>query len=154
MRVEIHESKAPITDDQIKKIENRLRISLPQDYKDFLLKHNGGYPDPDAFIFRRGEKSEEGAVDRFLAIHDGQHDNLARYLEWYKGRLPRNLFPVAHDPGGNLIAISVSGDDVGKVYFWDHDEEVEEGEAPDYRNVYLIADDFAGFLGSLREPRA
>jgi cell wall assembly regulator SMI1 len=151
MSTTIHESKAPVTEAQVAKLEEEMGIRLPSEYRQFLLKHNGGYPEPDGFVIHGRTEDEDGMVDRFLAIHDGEHDNLSRYLKWYKGRLPRNLFPVAHDPGGNLICISTSGADVGKVYFWDHDEEVEEGVVPDYRNVYLLADDFVRFLNGLKE---
>jgi hypothetical protein len=47
-----------------------------------------------------------------------------------------------------LICISIQGDDYGKVYFWDHNWEVTEGE-PDYSNVHPLADSFTEFLGKL-----
>lgn len=67
----------------------------------------------------------------------------------YRGRIPPNLLPIAHDPFGNLICLSVAGQDRGKVYFWDHEVEVREGEIPSYRNVSFIADNFESFLDGL-----
>lgn len=151
MSVEILESKEPVTEQQLAQLEEQLGRKLPPAYRAFLLKHNGGYPVPDTFDLPEMGADADGMVDRFLAIHDGEHSNLYDYLETYAGRLPPNLFPVAHDPGGNVICISVDGEDSGQVYFWDHEEEAEDGETPTFENVYLIADDFDAFLDGLHE---
>jgi hypothetical protein len=63
--------------------------------------------------------------------------------------VPAGFLPLAVDPGGNLICLVISGTNTGKVYFWDHEEEVEEGQQPGYSNVYLIANSFNEFLNSL-----
>lgn len=44
----------------------------------------------------------------------------------------------------------MSGEDKGKVYFWDHEFELEE-EKPGYHNVGFIADSFNEFVETLRE---
>ena len=47
--ITIYESYPPLKEDDIVAAERQLGISLPADYRNFLLKHNGGYPEPDAF---------------------------------------------------------------------------------------------------------
>ena len=66
-------------------------------------------------------------------------------------RMPEELVPIAHDPGGNQICIAVAGPKTGAVYFWDHEEEADDDETPGYDNVYLIANSFNEFLNSLTE---
>ena len=81
--------------------------------------------------------------------------NLRTYLRTYEGRLPPELFPVAYDPGGNLIAVSTGGENAGKVYFWDHEMEDDEASTADhdpyFDNVSLIANSFDEFFNGLYE---
>jgi hypothetical protein len=152
MSVEIQESEEPVTDRQLRQLEKRLGLALPPPYRRFLLRHNGGRPKPGVFRFGPADEPYSGSmVDRFLAVYGGKHDNFEHYFRTYKlddRRIPENLIPVAHDPGGNLICLSVSGKDVGAVYFWDHERE----EGPPREAVSLIAKSFDRFLAGLREP--
>jgi len=148
MTTVIKDSKGPISESTIDNLEQRMSIKLPIRYRDFLGKYNGGYPEPDGFLFK--DESDGSSVDRFLEIGVGEHSNLEKYLVTYSGRIPKNLFPIAHDPGGNLVVIGLSGDEQNKVYFWDHESEAD-GYEPDMSNVNLVANDFAEFLGLLYE---
>ena len=144
----IEDSKGKISEEIIAKYEQKWDVKLPSEYKEFLLKYNGGYPSPDAFAIK--EIEDESTVDRFLSIDAGPHSNLDKYVNTYSGRIPKDLFPIAHDPGGNLICIGIKGKNIRKIFFWDHEFEVDEGE-PDYSNVHLIADNLSHFLDELYE---
>ena len=145
----ITEASEKLSPSVISKLENDLGINLPVSYKRFLLEHNGGRPTPDCFNFK-GETTGS-CVDWFLGIHNKEHNNLLRYLETYKKRIPHNFFPIAHDPGSNLVCLSVAGADHGAVYFWDHEEENETDGTHDYSNVISVADSFDEFIGKLYE---
>ncbi|MFY0526838.1 SMI1/KNR4 family protein [Archangium gephyra] len=73
----IEDSYAPSSPRQLEQVETRLAIELPQDYRAFLLARSDGRPIPDTF---RMEGRWE-MVDRFLGIHEGEHDNLLDYME-------------------------------------------------------------------------
>ncbi|HEY7327587.1 MAG TPA: SMI1/KNR4 family protein [Gemmataceae bacterium] len=45
----------PTTDAQIAAFETYIGHKLPTDYRQFLLQHNGGHPEPDAFLLRANE---------------------------------------------------------------------------------------------------
>lgn len=104
---------------------------------------------PDSFKFKG--KTRGSSVDWFLGTDETESNNLIEYLKIYKHRIPHNFFPIASDPGDNLICISVDGSDRGKIYFWDYEQENESADAPDYSNVILISDDFAEFINHLHE---
>lgn len=126
----------------------KLHVRFPEEYRAFLLKYNGGSPRPRCFKFRGSDNGSD--VLAFFGF--GSHYDISEELETYAGRLPGRFFPVATDSGGNLICISVAGDDCAKVYFWDHDQEAGRGEDPDaVDNITLIADGFDEFLNSLHE---
>lgn len=152
--MKIFESGSHVTDEQISHLQSYVKHAIPNAYIDFLRAHNGGYPEPRGFTFKADNVLRKGIVNRFLGLHKERINNLISYIEMYKvseERLPSNLYPIAHDPGGNLICISYMGNDVGKIYFWDHELEVEEGEQPDYSNVYLIASGLKEFLDNLTD---
>jgi len=148
MMTVIKNNKGPISASEIDNLEQRLSIKLPAKYRDFLEEYNGGYPEPDGFLFK--DESDGSSVDRFFGLHLGMHHNLEKYLDTYAGRIPKNLFPIARDPGGNLVVIGLSGDEKNKIYFWDHEREAD-GYEPDMSNVHLVANGFDEFLGLLYE---
>jgi len=140
---------------QIQKVEDLLELRFPQSYIDHLLKFNGGRCEPNIFSFEEDGTVTESCVDWFLAIYDGEYDSLVTYIRDYKiaeKRLPSNIVPIAHDPGGNLICISCEGDDKGYIYFWNHEKEVDYTRSgnENYSNLYLISDSLNSFLESLR----
>ena len=148
MGVVIQNTEPPLSAQRVKQVEKKYGIKLPLQYRNFLLAHNGGQPIPNEFHFKKKQgQYTDSIVDWFLAIYEGENDNFEEYYDTYKideNRIPENLVPIAHDPGGNLICISVSGDDEGAVFFWDHEHE-EDGD-----NIHLIADSFDEFLSGLK----
>ncbi|MEK9495102.1 SMI1/KNR4 family protein [Photorhabdus sp. P32] len=147
MVANIIDFKGPIDEISVTNFENEIGNSLPNDYRNFLKKYNGGYPDPDAFLFLNDEE-DGSSVDRFLSLGCEKHHDLRNYFIDYKDRIPPKFLPIAHDPGGNLILISLSNDNPG-VFFWDHEFEADEGELPDMSNVHLISHTFTDFLSVL-----
>lgn len=146
----LEDSCPPVGEEEIKRVEDLLSMDFPESYRRFLLEHNGGRPSRDRFPIRGHPLSKEGMVNRLLCIKDGDDYSITWAMSMYEGRVPRHFLVIGKDPGGNNICLSVAGEDCGKVYFWDHEEEVAEGEEPGYENVYVIADSFDQFLASLR----
>lgn len=143
-----------LSEEALRAFEERLGIILPEQYRHFLLVHNGGEASPDVFKIRNEQGPYTDSVVRcFFSIGDVPN---YRSFEWHynlykieEDRLPHNMIPIADDPGGNLICISTVGTDAGAVYFWNHEEETEP---PSDANLHLIADTFQEFLGALYKP--
>jgi hypothetical protein len=149
MTLEIRRSREAVHEQDIRNIETILGVQLPVPYKNFLLSHNGGSPKPNRFPFRNSQLDGHGQIDFFLCIKDKDLYNLNTWIKRYKKRVPTDLIPIAVDPGGNLICLTIRGDNQGKLYFWDHEEEADESEQPSYKNIYLIANSFNELLSSL-----
>lgn len=151
MVLQINNPGPPLTEADILALEGRLSLALPELYRRFLLDYNGGEPEPAEFQFKHEHGPyTDSTVEYFFSV-GGVPDN--RSFDWnynlYKveeDRLPHNMVPIAHDPGGNLICISMAGIDAGAVFFWDHEAETEP---PSYENLHLVADDFQEFLNGL-----
>jgi cell wall assembly regulator SMI1 len=152
MSIKISGASEQLTESKLDRAEKSLGRPIPPAYREFLLQHNGGRPESSDFkmaAMRKG-KVQMGTVKEFLAIGDPEETvNLDYVLETFHDRIPPNSFPFARDPGGNLIVLATGGTDVGKVYFWDHEYEAEEGEPPTNKNLYLIADTFDDFISKL-----
>lgn len=149
MQATIHESGSSLSVNDILQAEKRWGYPIPKAYQEFLLVTNGGYPEPSDFkIVTNDGLTSRVSLDFFLGMGVDEGISLDFYIQNYKDRLPNDLFPIACDPGGNIICINTSNDKKGQIFFWDHEEEVEEGRTPTYDNVYFIADDLALFLDS------
>ncbi|HKP52978.1 MAG TPA: SMI1/KNR4 family protein [Chloroflexia bacterium] len=149
--IEYETYQPPATEDEVLKLEKHLGISLPLGYRNYLLTYNGGRVEPCVFPIANCPRDTHGILSWFFGINGGEYYDLMDNVRTYSDRVPSNLLPIGEDPGGNLICLSVLGSDKGTVYFWEREWEVLEGEAPDYSNVYLIAEDFDGLLNSLAE---
>ncbi len=142
------ESGRQLSHDDIRWIESRMGIRLPGEYIAFLLRHNGGRPIPNAYPIEGLENNPFGVVRTFFGIDDPiESCNLDWTYDVVRGRIPANLLPIACDDGGDLICLSLFGEDAGAVLFWDRHT---EPSTPSYANVYKIADSFAEFLDGIR----
>ncbi len=147
MTFQMHDVGTPITKDRIDRLERTLGIVLPDSYKSFLLRFNGGRPDPSFFPIQGSKRENSGSIHYFFRVEDQIESST---VEWqYKilsGRIPSELFPIAGDGSGNVICLSLKGSNEGFVYFWDHDD---EHSPPTYDNIYFVADSFEKFLDSI-----
>jgi hypothetical protein len=156
MNLEITDQELQTTIQQLREVEKIIGVEFPEEYKQHLLSHNGGHPDPCHFKVKwDGQDWAEGdeihSVAWFLAVYDGEDENFLDFYESHKGRIPKDTVAIARDPGSNLILLGTYGPNKGKVFFWQRDFEVdfENGEAPDYRNVGFVSNSFNEFIKSL-----
>lgn len=138
MRIDIADSNrfGKLTPERLAAFEKSLGTQLPEPYRAHLLAHNGGYADGARDICE---------LHHVYGIHDGPQ--WARFPDSqaiYGGLVPRNLLPIADDPGGNLLCIVLDGADRGAVCFWNH----ERAGSP-VHSVTQLAPDFGAFLRGL-----
>ena len=151
MVVTMLEMKATLKEQDIGEFERRTGLKFPPQYRAWLLRYNGGRPEPKGFRYKyESGPYTDSCVAWFFNLGDAKYERLEGELRVYKNpddkRLPDELIPFARDPFGNLICISMCGENQGKVYFWDHEE---EDTPPSYRNCHLIADSFDEFIAAL-----
>ena len=120
-------------------------ISLPEDYRAFLLEHNGGVPSPNEI------PDPSNIVTYILGMHNGEYyASIYKHIDMFKHRLPFSTFPIATDPFGNLFIMSVHPEGLGHIYFWDHEQEPPFQDGSYTENTYFVAESFSEFLQSLR----
>jgi len=100
---------------EIEKIEHKLEVSFPNEYKEFL--QNFGW-------ISIGEIAE-------IADLGSNLEETLQLREGYGDKFSKNLVPLHDDGFGNYHCLVCGGKDNGKVIFWQHD--VYEGQ--EYHNI-------------------
>ena len=134
-------------------LENAVRISLPEEFKSWLMVQNGGWPDwSNNFIPRDviGNIETSILVSSFFNTRE-----IIDVRRNYENRLLANILPFADDGGGNLLCIGISGEQYPCIYFWDHEQEPEAFKLLGLKlrgnktNLHLVAKSFSEFLEML-----
>jgi hypothetical protein len=143
--------KRNVSRDAISVLEDVLEVNqLPKCYSDFLMAFNGGYPE-ECLLFTFGSSSQESDLNILFPLVGHEYgERLLNIIMTYKGRIPNELLPIGSDSGGNIICLTITGENREKVYLWDHSQESENMES---RNLELIADSFECFIEKLKVDR-
>ncbi len=110
----------------IEHFEEENKILLPNQYKTFLQKYNGGDTPKTSLKVKRFITD----IRAFYGVGDAK-----RRLEdiaWLENFLEKDWLPIASNCWGDYIAIGIRGGEEGKIYFLDH----ERG----YRKKFLTDD--------------
>ncbi len=100
--------------------ETHNNIKLPDDYKDFLTKNNGGRPNPNIVP---SVKSDIQWI--YGMVEEPYYASIFQHIDMFHKRIPSWYFPIANDSGGNLYLMSLYHENYGLIAFWRHEEETD-----------------------------
>lgn len=140
----IYSNHEKLSIEVLKKFESENKIKLPDLYRDFLLRCNGGLVEPNVFLI--SEDQGETALNVFYGV-GSMRNNLAKKMDFFDDIVNLGLIPIASDSGGNQICLGLSGEYSDKIYFWSSDNEYDRPE----ENLTLLANDLNDFLERLHE---
>lgn len=154
--MKMYDSGFKLKTEDLLKYEKQLNLKFPEDYKLFMIEHNGGYPEKNIafdFIDVLDNKSNSSDVNCFLIFYDEKNKELDDTIRVYttildNGYVRKGYFPIAQDSGGNIICMCLNDDNYGKIYFVYH--ELEEPETG-YLLMTNIANSFTDFISNLYE---
>lgn len=142
-----------LADADVRAAEQALGVSFPPDYREFLLRVNGGFPDPRGFNVDWapgqvcGQDWRRTSLSWFYEISDSDVCNLVTTNRVdFADRLPPRTLAIASDAGGNQLLLAFGGPHAGKVLLWIKDHEASDGATPGYDNVGFVADSFTDFI--------
>lgn len=151
--LELIERQSDISIEEMKQAELKLGFSLPDNYKEFLFKYNGGHPIKDGCpmleSFTKNEYNYSTDIAWFFSVYDGEYNNLVKEYLAMRKRIPSELLTIACNSGGDNICLSISGANKGRVYFWFHENENPELNNAWYENIFLVANTFEDFINSM-----
>lgn len=139
----------PVNEEGILDFEKSIGRRLPEDYRSFLLEHNGPLVSPESFWVGVGEGAYSTSIeDGFLGLHDGAGPSLRRWYLDDPSHFPAGVLPIANDGMGNHVCIGLEGEERGHILFFNH--ELNGGhDLPE--DLELLADSLGEFLDGLFE---
>lgn len=141
----------PLTIKQIEAAEEELIHTFPDDYKEFLLKTNGGnisfFGNDDVHEFHVDPIDEEDiCISELYGVGKEANNYLIYFNELYEDEINETLI-IGDTLSNGFIIYDYLGmiDDESGVYFWD-DKIAYECSDPIEGNLYYIAKDFNELL--------
>src|SRR5262245_9505616 len=104
MRLKPLEGFGTLSAKRLARFESKSAVRLPDDYRQFLLEHNGCYPGGAYTVsFADSGKLSGSLIKVFLGIPSQAEScaSIAWATQAYAGRFPPGFLPVAFNPGGD-----------------------------------------------------
>lgn len=150
MNIDITTSFPPISEQALEEFEAEIGTLLPDDYRDFLLRYNGGEPSPRSFDVMTYVLLESVGIISFYGLHDGPYFSLRRHRALLLPVMPSSLLAIADVIYPNeLLCLGLQGQRRGRIVYWDGNFGSDDDS--DFSNVYPVAGTFSDFLTILYE---
>lgn len=144
--MEFVDSYSPLSPNDLAEVEAKIGLPLPEEYKSFLLTHNGGRPVLDG-VRHNGEHFD--FIGHFYAVRgEMYYDDLVRQIAEHEGMIPKGYLPIGESPGGDVFCLSLKKPTEGAVFHWDHEEANYDGEPWEF-NMTNLSPSLAVFLQGL-----
>lgn len=136
--------KSQLSEHELQQLEVQLGYILPADYREFLQDY-GFYLTLAVYPVKAAPGAPERTISMFYGSSEKSPEGLAAMFrtmcldeDW-----PSEFLPMGSDAGSNQIAIALTGENRGKVYFFGNQS----------RDLYLVAESFDEFMNLLeRNP--
>lgn len=149
MKIEKFES---LSDSQISSIEKQLKVTLPEDYKNFLKQIGGGVVEKDEVNkIVIDEIGEEIILD--VLYGDNQKNEKGSILFWmeqFDGELLGSSIIIGDDILQGFLVLICDGENKG-VYYWDDSYNFETSN--DENNMYRVAESFKELLEQISDVK-
>lgn len=151
MGIRFQSPSGSIDESRIASLERNLGATLPADFRNFLLGHNGGKRPTPCMIDYVGVDGfrSRALIAEFLGVESPSESDIFKTYSFYLNdeRIPDCAVPIAKDIAGNLFCIRTDPANFGAVCFWDH--ELELSNEPE-GNLALVAGSFSEFVSLLK----
>ena len=136
--------------------ENELGYALPEEYKYFLLKYNGGVPVESYINFEADKLNLPGdEIKKFYGLGVKPTNDIVHKMKGIGYNLPEGLIFIANTHGGNFFLLSLRDDSFGQIFYKDHEFEDKSSFDPSDNilpeSIVKISNSFDDFLVRLYE---
>jgi hypothetical protein len=126
-----------LSEEQLRHVEQILKVDFPSDYRDCVKHCHGGAPVPNRFSF---EDPDIGTMESSLAIllsfAPNDPENVVDVYRRLSSFLPTAVIPFADDGGGDFLCFDFSQLGEPVISYWHHGEP----------EVVFLAESFSALL--------
>jgi len=123
-----------LTNKDLNEFENRLDVKLPDEFKEFYLKWNGGVPSHPYY--------QDVSIQVFAPIKYGDRTIEERYQKFRSTNfIPDKYIPFGNDGGAWPLCIDLNPSNYGVIYIVPSDSD----------EIYFVANNFGEFIGGVQE---
>ncbi|GAB3504965.1 SMI1/KNR4 family protein [Spirosoma knui] len=127
-----------LTPADLESAEEKLGLTLPNSYKEFLLRANGGIPDHKYYTWQDTWGETTGnRIDSFYSVDEMVKGNLYN-RDYIPEMHAANLVMIADTWAALVVCIGVGTENFGKVFEFEHEPQ-------------LISENLDDFISGLRE---
>lgn len=148
MNIEMREPGRKLNGEDVRALEADIGQTLPDSYRFFLLRNNGGLPGPKRGMYIVDVLDLPGSptdVQVFFGI-DRVPSDIRSNVKGFSDRFDTTkLLPIARDSGGNIFCLWLDEPNYGSVAYIDWTDWEEHEATP-----YMVADSFDSFLDKIR----
>lgn len=128
----------PATTGQVRQLEKKLGVKLPEEYREFLLKSNGGHANPGYVKIAAGDQMQNVHAGGIFHLRPSKFviEELNYEMDRNASLLADGYLPIARGEG--LVTISLKPTTFGAIHWW----------VPG-STEYLLAGSFREFLTRL-----
>lgn len=146
------------TSDEITRFERERGVELPDAYRDFLLRLNGGRPaEENAFV------GDWLVLETLYGLtQNPEHSIATQRFNNFSDHIHKLLLPIGYAGASSLYLDLRDGPMHGKIYVMGRPPNEElliddkgfqgEGDYEEALFVHPVADDFGGFIAMLKPP--
>lgn len=145
--INIANSYGALDEQRLLTLEKKIGVSLPNDYREFLIQFNGGEPVPEGVWII--EDVDGSCVHEFFGLHDDPKLLSLDCINNSEFGLPESLLPIAGDGLGDYVCLKVTGDDFGAIFFVDHEQHSYE-DRESFEGIIRLKESFSEFISSLQ----
>jgi len=135
-------SHRKLTSEQLRRFEDHLQVKLPQDYRRFVCKHNGGVPDKGMFKIKGN--NEEFWLDELLAVDAGSYPGIPLFTSTHGKFVPNDCLIIGTVCRDDLLLLRLKGKHRGRIEL----KRMDVSNDP-AKGVHSVAKNFKGFVASL-----
>lgn len=125
--------------DALVQFEKQYEFILPEGYRNFLLKYNGGNTLQTSFKI----KKESSDIRAFYGFENADYEYNFQYLidhDFLSDYIEVDYLPIAEDSFGNYILLGIAEQNYNQVVFFDHEKQ----------KIIPLHVSFKEFLGSIK----
>jgi hypothetical protein len=140
----VPDKQPPASEEALRQFEADIGERLPEDYRDFVIRCNGGSLGGGVLFTGPTPSGGETSVDihHIGGFRPESYFSLPWQFKTYRDWIRKTAIWIMGDSCGNAIVLAVVGPDRGRVYFRDHE----------CGGIELLANSFTDFIELVYEP--